>query len=39
MDFAVTTTLLFKDYHILFLVSHDRRKIEHIAVIESPNAN
>jgi len=39
MDFAVTTTLLFKDYHILFLVSHDRRKIEHFAVIESPNAN
>ncbi|MCL2576773.1 MAG: integrase core domain-containing protein [Defluviitaleaceae bacterium] len=39
MDFATVTTLLFKVYHILFIVSHDRRKIEHFAVIENPNAN
>jgi transposase InsO family protein len=39
MDFAVVTTLLFKVYNVLFIVSHDRRKIEHFAVVENPNAD
>ena len=37
MDFAVVPTVLFRPLYVLFMISHDRRKIEHFAVTESPN--
>jgi transposase InsO family protein len=39
MDFAVVYTLSFKVLHVLFIISHDRRKIEHFSVIDNPNAD
>jgi len=38
MDFAVVPTLMFKSLYVLFIISHDRRKIEHFAVTEYPTA-
>jgi len=38
MDFAVVPTLAFKPLYVLLVVSHGRRKIEHFAVTNHPNA-
>jgi transposase InsO family protein len=38
MDFAIVSTLKFRVLHVLFIISHDRRKIEHFAVTENPCA-
>ena len=39
MDFAVVPTLTFKPLYVLLLISHGRRKIEHVAVTDCPNAS
>ena len=39
LDFATVVTLRFKVLHVLFVVSHDRRRIEHFAVTEQPSGN
>jgi transposase InsO family protein len=39
MDFAVVPTLTFKVLYVLFIISHDRRKIEHFAVTEYTSAS
>jgi len=38
MDFAVVPTLAFKPLYVLLVISHGRRKIEHFAVTNHPNA-
>ena len=38
MDFATVATIRFKVLHVLFIISHDRRKIEHFAVTEHPSS-
>lgn len=38
MDFAVVPTITFKVLHVLLIMSHDRRKIEHFAVTAHPTA-
>ena len=38
MDFAVVPTLTFKVLYVLLIISHDRRKIEHVAVTKHPTA-
>ena len=38
MDFSVVPTLTFKVLHVLLIISHDRRKIEHFAVTTCPVA-
>ena len=37
MDFCVIPSLMFKHLFVLLIMSHDRRKIEHVAVTEHPN--
>jgi len=37
MDFATVATLGFKVLHVLFIISHDRRRIEHFAVTHNPS--
>jgi len=39
IDFAMVATLRFKILHVLFVVSHDRRRIEHFAVSAHPSGN
>jgi len=36
MDFATVTTLTFNVLHVLIIVSHERRRIVHVAVTEHP---
>jgi len=38
MDFAVVPTIAFKPLYVLLIISHGRRKIEHVAVTEHPTA-
>lgn len=38
MDFFVVPTLYFKVLYVLLIVSHDRRKIEHVAVTANPTS-
>jgi len=38
MDFAVVPTLTFKVLYVFFIISHERRKIEHFAVTEYPTS-
>ena len=37
-DFFTVPTVLFQTLHVLFFISHDRRRIEHINVTAHPNA-
>ena len=37
IDFAVVHTLFFKPLYVLFIISHERRMIEHVAVTEHPS--
>jgi len=38
MDFATVPTITFKVLHVLIIMSHNRRKIEYVAVTEHPTA-
>jgi len=39
IDFATVVTLRFEVLYVLFVVSHDRRRIEHFAVTAQPSGN
>jgi len=39
IDFATVVTLKFEVLHVLFVISHDRRRIEHFAVTKHPSGN
>ena len=38
MDFFTVPTLTFRVLYVFFIISHDRRKIEHFAVTSNPNS-
>jgi transposase InsO family protein len=38
MDFMVAPTINFKILYVLFIISHDRRRIEHFATTQHPSA-